>query len=240
MSTTSGPSNGQQATLLDKLAQWKARVSTTLDPMKERVVDTTNKVFGIQDLVQEQQDDIRQLGEKLALINGHVLSPGHLSPNSDVDERTMKLLQELIKSALSIPVMEAIPWVPVLVWKASFFALIDWTGSPEGLLLAEIPPAPVVFHGRDDLVESIVELVCRRETCRIPLLGPGGIGKTSIAAIVIHNRRVKAKYGRPEGILNALAASLPVPPGSDVLRTVLTCLLSQDRILLVLDNLETA
>ncbi|KZO96445.1 hypothetical protein CALVIDRAFT_537220 [Calocera viscosa TUFC12733] len=57
-------------------------------------------------LVQGQRDDIRDLGEKLALINGHVLSLGHLSPNSDVDEPTMKLLQELIKFALFLPVME--------------------------------------------------------------------------------------------------------------------------------------
>ncbi|KZO96446.1 hypothetical protein CALVIDRAFT_459676, partial [Calocera viscosa TUFC12733] len=118
--------------------------------------------------------------------------------------------------------------------------------------LAEIPPAPVVFHGRTNLVDSIVELVCRSATCRIPLLGPGGIGKTSIAATVINNRRVKAKYGRrilfvsceglvtAEGILNVLATCLHVPPGSESLRSVLTCLLSQGCTLLVLDNLETA
>ncbi|KZO96441.1 hypothetical protein CALVIDRAFT_457513, partial [Calocera viscosa TUFC12733] len=118
--------------------------------------------------------------------------------------------------------------------------------------LAEIPPAPVVFHGRDDLVESIVELLCRSEPCRIPLLGPGGIGKTSVAATVVNNRKVKAKYGprilfvsceglvTAEGIVNAIAASLHVPSGSDVRRAVLTRLLSQGCILLVLDNLETA
>ncbi|KZO96436.1 TPR-like protein [Calocera viscosa TUFC12733] len=123
---------------------------------------------------------------------------------------------------------------------------------PELLLLAEMPPAPVVFHGRDDLVESIVELACHNTTCRIPLLGPGGIGKTSVAAAVINNRRVRAKYGRhilfvscegldtAEGILNALAASLHVPPGLEVLRAVLTSLLSQGCVLLALDNLETA
>ncbi|KZO96410.1 hypothetical protein CALVIDRAFT_455020, partial [Calocera viscosa TUFC12733] len=118
--------------------------------------------------------------------------------------------------------------------------------------LAEIPPAPVVFHGRDDLLRSIVELLCHSESCRIPLLGPGGIGKTSVAATVINDRRVKRKYGRrilfvsceglvtAEGILNALAACLHVPPGSDVRRAVLTYLSSQGCILLVLDNLETA
>ncbi|KZO96442.1 hypothetical protein CALVIDRAFT_117216 [Calocera viscosa TUFC12733] len=119
MNTASGPSNGQHPTLRDKLAQWKAGVSTKLDPLKERFVETTNKVIGIHDvsvshmqpycltlicgqLVQDQRDDIRELGEKLVLINGHVLSPGHLSPNSDVDEPTMKLLQELINAAADV------------------------------------------------------------------------------------------------------------------------------------------
>ncbi|KZO96411.1 hypothetical protein CALVIDRAFT_115808 [Calocera viscosa TUFC12733] len=102
MSTASGPSNGQQSTLRDKFAQWKAGLSAKLDPMMERLVETTNKVIGIHELVQEQRDDIRDLGEKLALINGHVLSPGHLSPDSDVDEPTMKLLQELINAAADV------------------------------------------------------------------------------------------------------------------------------------------
>ncbi|KZO96430.1 hypothetical protein CALVIDRAFT_116864 [Calocera viscosa TUFC12733] len=296
MSTASGPSNGQQATLRDKLAQWKTGVSTKLDPLKERFVETTNKVIGIHDLVQEQRSDIRELGEKLALINEHVLSPGHLSPNSDVDEPTMKLLHELINAAGDVDAFLKSLWPPAkrrhtfveseelsklhkkLDSIVSQLALSHTVGTgvrvegivirvdrlereaagslaghvPEDLLLAEIPPAPVVFHGRDDLVESIVELVCRSETCRIPLLGPGGIGKTSIAATVIHNRRVKAKYGRrtlfvsceglvtAEGILNALAACLHVSSGSDVRRAVWTWLLSQGCILLVLDNLETA
>ncbi|KZO96428.1 TPR-like protein [Calocera viscosa TUFC12733] len=296
MSAASRPSNGQQATLRDKLAKWKAGVSTKLDPLKERLVETTNKVIGIHDLMQEQRDDIRQLGEKLALINGHVLSPGHLSPNSDVDEPTMKLLQQLINAAADVDAFLKSLRPPAkrrhnfdeseqltklrkeLDSIMSQLALSHTVGTgvrvegivvridrleretagslsrqiPEDLLLAEIPPAPVVFHGRDDLVESIVEVICCSETCHIPLLGPGGIGKTSVAATVINNRRVKAKYGRrilfvsceglvtAEGILNALAACLHVSPGSDVRLAVLTCLLSQGCILLVLDNLETA
>ncbi|KZO96449.1 hypothetical protein CALVIDRAFT_575894 [Calocera viscosa TUFC12733] len=289
MSTASGPSNGQQATLPDKLARWKAGVSSKLDPLKERLVETTTKVIGIYDLVREQRNDIRELGEKLALINGHILSPGHLSPNSDVDEPTMKLLQELINAAgdvdaflkslrppakrrynfdesdeltklhkkldsiMSQLALSHTVGIGVRVDRLEREAAGSLAGQvPEDLLLAEIPPAPVVFHGRDDLVESIVELVCRCETCRIPLLGPGGIGKTSVAASVINNTKVKAKYGRrilfvsceglvtAEGILNALAACLHIPPGSDVRRAVLTYLLSQGCILLVLDNLETA
>ncbi|KZO96462.1 TPR-like protein [Calocera viscosa TUFC12733] len=296
MSTATGPSNGQQSTLRHILARWKAGVSTKLDPMKERLVETTNKVIGIYDLVQEQRNDIRELGEKLALINGHVLSPGHLSPNSDVDEPTMKLLQELISAAADVDAFlkslrppakrrhnfdesEELPkhhkkldsiisqlalshsvgtgarveGIVIRVDRLEREAAGSLAGQvPEDLLLAEIPPAPVVFHGRDDLVECIVQLLCRSEPCRIPLLGPGGIGKTSVAATVINNRKVKAKYGRrilfvgceglvtAEGILNALAACLHVPPGSDVRHAVLTCLLSHGCILLVLDNIETA
>ncbi|KZO96476.1 TPR-like protein [Calocera viscosa TUFC12733] len=296
MSTASGLSSGKPANLRDKLAQWKAGVSSQLDPLKERLVETTNKVIGIHELVQEQRDDIREVGEKLALINGHVLSPGHLSPNSDVDEPTLKLLQELINAAADVDAFlkslrppakrrynfdesnELTKLHKELDSIMSQLALSHTVGTgarvegvvlrvdrleretagflaeqvPEALLLAEIPPAPVVFHGREDLVESIVELACRNTTCRIPLLGPGGIGKTSVAATVINNKKVKCKYGRrilfvsceglvtAEGILNTLGASLHVPPGSDVRRAVLSCLLAQGCIFLVLDNLETA
>ncbi|KZO96464.1 TPR-like protein [Calocera viscosa TUFC12733] len=310
MNAISGTPKRQKSGLRDLFAQWKAGASSMLEPMKERLVEIPSRLVGIHDLIKEQRDDIRQLGEMLALINEQILSPGRLSPNSNLDAPTMKLLQELINVAadaeelletlrspskrlkqldepeelanldrrLSSLMLQLslrygvgngvrvegigvrVEEIDVRVGEIGVRIAVlerEAAGSlagqvPEDLLLAEIPAAPVVFHGRDNLVKSIVELLCRSETCRIPLLGPGGIGKTSVAATVINDRRVKAKYGQrilfvsceglvtAEGILNALAASLHAPPGSDVRSAVLACLSSPGCILLILDNLETA
>ena len=55
------------------------------------------------------------------------------------------------------------------------------------------PPRPRACFGRDELIEKIVGIA---ETLSpIALIGPGGIGKTSIALAVLHHDRVKKRFG---------------------------------------------
>ncbi|KZO91846.1 TPR-like protein [Calocera viscosa TUFC12733] len=124
--------------------------------------------------------------------------------------------------------------------------------SPSDLPLLEIPPKPNVFYGRDDLVASIVELLLQDKPCRLPILGTGGMGKTSVAAAAINDARVREKYGptiifvscegvvSAEGIISALATALGIRHESTIRRAVFAYLASRGYMLLVLDNLETA
>jgi len=58
----------------------------------------------------------------------------------------------------------------------------------------ELPPQPPgVFFGRDDLVEKIVGFAQRLTP--IALIGAGGIGKTSTVLTVLHDDRIKRKFG---------------------------------------------
>jgi len=60
--------------------------------------------------------------------------------------------------------------------------------------LGESPPsAPRACFGRDELIEKIVGLV--EDLTPIALIGPGGIGKTSIALTVLHHDRVRQRFG---------------------------------------------
>ncbi|KZO91847.1 TPR-like protein [Calocera viscosa TUFC12733] len=123
---------------------------------------------------------------------------------------------------------------------------------PSDLPLLEIPPKPNVFYGRDELVASIVQLLLQDKTCRIPILGTGGMGKTSIAAAAINDAHVRAKYGQKiifvscegvvsaEGIISALATALGIRHESNIRRAVFAYLASQGYTLLVLDNFESA
>ena len=55
------------------------------------------------------------------------------------------------------------------------------------------PPAPRACFGRSDLTKKIVGLA--KKSIPVALIGPGGIGKTSIALTVLHHPRIKQRFG---------------------------------------------
>jgi len=55
------------------------------------------------------------------------------------------------------------------------------------------PPPPRIFFGRDKLIEKIVGFAQRLTP--IALIGVGGIGKTSIVLTVLHDGRIKRRFG---------------------------------------------
>ena len=58
----------------------------------------------------------------------------------------------------------------------------------------ETPPPPLgACFGRDELIEKIVGLA--ENLASTALIGPGGIGKTSIALTVLHHNRIKERFG---------------------------------------------
>ena len=68
---------------------------------------------------------------------------------------------------------------------------LTFASSPTGELP---PPPPRTFFGRDELINKIV---CFAEhLAPIALIGPGGIGKTSIALAILHDDRIKQRFGQ--------------------------------------------
>jgi hypothetical protein len=58
----------------------------------------------------------------------------------------------------------------------------------------EMPLKPEIFHGRDDLVKGIAQLLLHEETSRVCILGPGGMGKTSVSLAVVELPLIKKRF----------------------------------------------
>ncbi|KAJ7779643.1 P-loop containing nucleoside triphosphate hydrolase protein, partial [Mycena metata] len=116
--------------------------------------------------------------------------------------------------------------------------------------ISMLPAEPKIFHGRDSELADILKLF-RQGTPRIAILGAGGMGKTSLARIVVHDQAIITKYqanrffvtcdiasSKPE-LAGLIGAHLGMKPGKDLTQAVLQHFSSSPPSLLILDNLET-
>ena len=117
-----------------------------------------------------------------------------------------------------------------------------------------MPLKPGVFHGRDDIINEITRLFMKEETSRVCILGPGGMGKTSVSLGVAEQPLIKARF-LPENLfwvpcieatsanlfLEILSTQLQIPGSKQVKIEKIISLLdtSKQPRLILLDNFET-
>ena len=122
-------------------------------------------------------------------------------------------------------------------------------------VVQQMPLKPAVFHGRDVIIDEITQLLTKEETSRVCILGPGGMGKTSVALGVVDQPLIKARF-LPENVvwvpcieatsatllLEILSTQLQVPGnmGQITIEKIISLLATstQPRLIL-LDNFET-
>ncbi|KAJ7260203.1 P-loop containing nucleoside triphosphate hydrolase protein, partial [Mycena rebaudengoi] len=111
------------------------------------------------------------------------------------------------------------------------------------------PPCPQIFHGRESELKDVVNILVQ-DSAHIAILGAGGMGKTSLATVALHNPQVEAKYlqryfvpchSSPTCIELAatIATHIGLEKGSKMANKIAHYFAHAPPSLLVLDNLET-
>lgn len=118
------------------------------------------------------------------------------------------------------------------------------------LSLSLLPAEPKIFRGREVEVEQIKSALIQ-EPARIAILGPGGIGKTSLARVVLHHPDITAKYQHrffvtsesattSSDLASLIGSTLDLKQQGKSLTTAIIQYFSDKPLcLLILDNLET-
>ncbi|KZV66651.1 hypothetical protein PENSPDRAFT_83753 [Peniophora sp. CONT] len=127
--------------------------------------------------------------------------------------------------------------------------------APEVPSVWRLRAANPIFYGRELEVEAAVDLIVNKSPARVAILGPGGIGKTSIALAVLHHESVNVLYGdrrcfmsceattTADAVVRALADALGLTLGTNLSTGSARHSLMQslDRVsgIICIDNLET-
>ncbi|KAJ7857942.1 hypothetical protein B0H14DRAFT_3637472, partial [Mycena olivaceomarginata] len=112
-----------------------------------------------------------------------------------------------------------------------------------------LPSEPKIFHGRESELSDILHLF-NTGVPRIAILGGGGMGKTSLAMVLLHHTEITARYAQNRffvactsvttklELVNLIGAHLGFRPAKDLTQAVLQHFLENPPSLLILDELE--
>jgi hypothetical protein len=132
---------------------------------------------------------------------------------------------------------------------APFLRTLRATGT-KPVSKPRLPGRPTRCFGRTDELRDLVETLLLPSPLPVPILGPPGVGKTTVSLEALHESRVTARFSdrrffvrcdgakNRDALVTEIALSLGLESGPDLERRLLQALESSPAVLL-LDNAET-
>ncbi|KAJ7654373.1 hypothetical protein B0H14DRAFT_3706218 [Mycena olivaceomarginata] len=153
--------------------------------------------------------------------------------NIDTETRHQELLEMISSQSSSFDTISSIGRSSLSASSGSFSLL---------------PASPKIFHGRESELEDLIDTLLVDEA-RVAVLGPGGMGKTTLAIAALHHPKVANKYQTRYFIScesahtrDSLVAIIISHLGLETSRTserAVALLSSGQPCLMILDNFET-
>ncbi|KAJ7721978.1 P-loop containing nucleoside triphosphate hydrolase protein, partial [Mycena olivaceomarginata] len=111
------------------------------------------------------------------------------------------------------------------------------------------PAAPKIFHGRESEFKDLVDILLA-DRARVAILGPGGMGKTTLAMAALHDPKVADKYPtcyfiscesahRSDSLVAIIASYIGLEASHALGGAVIHHLSTAPPCLIILDNFET-
>ncbi|KAJ7478635.1 hypothetical protein B0H11DRAFT_1280095 [Mycena galericulata] len=89
----------------------------------------------------------------------------------------------------------------------SLFSLQSGSSSSSFTML---PGSPKIFHGRESELQNILSTLMMPGVARVAILGPGGIGKSTLSLAVLHHPEIVSKFGVNRKFISCEAAGSAV------------------------------
>jgi hypothetical protein len=114
---------------------------------------------------------------------------------------------------------------------------------------SDLPATPKIFHGRDSELKDLTSILLV-QPARIAILGPGGMGKTTLAMVALHDAKVAEKYPTCyfiacdsahtcDSLVAITASNLGLEASRGLSGVIVRHLSAGSPCLLILDNFET-
>ncbi|KAJ7835260.1 P-loop containing nucleoside triphosphate hydrolase protein, partial [Mycena olivaceomarginata] len=112
-----------------------------------------------------------------------------------------------------------------------------------------LPASPKIFHGRESELAELIDILMA-DPARVVILGPGGMGKTTLATATLHHPKVANRYQTRyfiscesahtrNSLVAIIGSHLGLDTSSTSERAVVALLSAGQPCLMILDNFET-